>query len=137
MSAGGPKHCELCDLPLAQCVHGLQRRTKKAAPASRTGSATSGGKRRGGKKKGSAPVGGPVLKCAECGRRARYGRYRLCLQCGISAGFRVCSRCGRYFQPDVSIGAKKKMSCKTCKKRRGGSVWVTGSAGSPTLGCRR
>ena len=138
MTGGEPKHCELCDLPLAQCAHGLAPRPaktqrpqgkKKARGAARPVKGSGGST--------GVPGRGTVRVCAECGERARYGRYRLCLPCGIRAGFRVCASCGRYFQPEAPVKAKKKAKCKTCKKGRGGSVWVSGSAGAPSLGRRR
>ena len=104
--------------------------------AEKSGAKRAGQKNRTDTKRGKT-AGGEPRTCAECGARSRYGRYRLCLRCGIQAGFRVCSRCGRYFQPETPVSAKKKTKCKACNKRRRGSVWVTASAGSPGLGRRR
>lgn len=137
MTAGGPERCGVCDLPLAQCAHALERRLAKAE---RRRAAKAGRKPAGKQKRTASKPGGPEgndPRCATCGTRARYGRYRLCLRCGIEAGFRVCGRCGRYFQPDAQASVMKKPTCKGCKKKgRRGSVWVTASAGSPGLGRR-
>ena len=137
MSGGKSKRCDLCDLPLAQCAHGLEPRRAKAERRAEKPRAKRTGQKNRTDSKRRTPSGEEPRKCAECGTQARYGKYRLCLRCGIRAGFRLCSRCGRYFQPEPPLSPMKKATCTACKKRRRGSVWVTASAGSPGLGRRR
>jgi RecJ-like exonuclease len=83
-------------------------------------------------KTSSAAVTKAVARCAECSKHARYSRYRLCLRCGKRAGWLLCTLCGRHFAPY----GQKKRRCKTCARKRGGSVWTVASAGSPGLGKR-
>jgi hypothetical protein len=120
------KRCELCDLPRSQCVHGLaEREAKKRQPAKKTLAS-------GPKGKQTSPRD-PL--CAQCHKRHRYSRYRLCLQCGIQAGYVLCKGCGRYFQPEQGV-KKKHTKRPTCRRRVKSSVWATGSAGAPGLGKR-
>lgn len=118
------KRCDLCDLPLAQCVHGLEKRRANA-------------QKKASSSKAKAKVH-PKLPskrlCVECGKRKRYGRYRWCLACGKQAGFRLCTSCGRYFLDQTLTLKGKKVRCPTCRKKRQGSVWIVASAGAPGLG---
>lgn len=132
--------CELCDLPTALCVHGQPR---SRAGAGKKSAARQEVKLSSGKAKRTPTSSTPAKpkKCANCAKRARYGRYRLCLPCGKAAGFRLCSKCGRYFQPGPAAtgkdAARKKAICTSCHRGRPRrSVWAPASAGSPGLGRR-
>ncbi len=54
-----------------------------------------------------------------------------CKLCAMEKGYKVC-RCGRIYKP-------KKSGLKSCgsHKVKTRSIWVSGSAGLPTLGSRK
>lgn len=141
-------HCELCELLRDQCVHGLAERRNRPAGVGKTrGNAKS--VHPSNKQAIRGPTTATVMAtdssdqeaaraprlCARCHDKARYGRYRLCLGCGKDAGFVLCTKCGRYFDP-TAAGRSGKRTCRACARRPRGSVWAPTSAGSPGLGKR-
>lgn len=127
-------HCELCDLPRAQCQHGLARRQRRAANKQKRAAAATPAN----KGTANSPSGFPArpAKCARCGQRAPQGRYWMCADCLLKTGAKRCARCKKAFKPEEGYEAKKP-KCRSCRKKGRGSVWVVGSAGSPGLGKRR
>jgi hypothetical protein len=130
-------HCVLCDLPRDQCIHGLQKaQARKAAYTAKRKT-----KKEEAKKKQSKSSRGAAKSrartCSRCHTLRCYGRYGVCLPCGIKLGFSLCRSCGRYFKPDADT-SRSKPRCKTCLgPRRPRSVWVVASAGSQGVGKRR
>ena len=146
MSSYSPVQCVLCDLPQAQCIHGLERRKAKAKTAAakkakRVKQADKSKKaaqdaRKGQSASSGASSGAASRPCSRCRRSPRYGRYDVCLACARRIGFVLCGKCGRYFRPEATAGGKK-ATCKSCK-RSGGRIWVrvVTSGGLPGLGKR-
>lgn len=150
----GEQHCDLCNLPFAQCAHGLARRQRRAeAKAKKTA-------QKAQKSQPAKPVsqrlvsqkqreqlpevlqGVPVVaaqpaaskirrKCATCGRRSRFGRYSVCATCLRAQGGRECTRCGRLFRPPA--GSKAAKRCGTCSGKR---AYTVTTMGAPGLGRR-
>lgn len=124
-----PGRCELCDLPVRECVHGMRNRkgtqNRAAKNTSKRSAKTS---RKKPQREGRW--------CSDCGKKAAYRRYSVCLSCGKAKGFVLCTRCGQYFRPDA--GTTTKRTCRTCRRPpRASSAWVIAQAGSPGLGKRR
>lgn len=79
--------CDLCDLPLDQCVHGTakpKRSTLKKSSAAKPAK----GQGRAGTSAASPP------RCSRCRKRSRYGRYAICAKCLTLEGGQVCRTCG-------------------------------------------
>lgn len=153
----GERHCDLCDLPFAQCAHGLARRqrraetkakakakAKKAQQKSLKGQPPKPASRRllsqkqreqlpevlHGLSVVAAPPAAPKTrrKCVTCGRKARFGRYNVCATCLRAEGGRECTRCGRLFRPPA--GSKAAKRCGTCSGKGAYTITTMGAPGS-------
>lgn len=129
--------CEMCDLPVGQCVHTVKKPAKPRTAGKK-------GKRETRPAVQRSVRTGTVIKrkkapaselCVECGKRHRYSRYNICLTCGLALNrLTLCRKCGRYFKPS---DRSEKRTCATCVRgRRAAEVWITATAGSPGLGKR-
>lgn len=151
------KHCDLCDLPFAQCAHGLDKRQRRAARKAAKSHVTKSSRKssraskppkerqlssaeqaklpavlQGAKVVRISPKADPTKRsgCVECGQR-RFSRYNICASCLRKQGGRECVRCGRLFRPPP--GSKKARKCGTC---HGKVAYTTTTMGAPSLGHR-
>ena len=153
----GERHCDLCDLPFAQCAHGLARRQRRAETKAKKkkqqrqktsqGQASKAPTQRlvSQKQQERLPEvlhGVTVVaaqpttsktprKCVACGHRARFGRYNVCATCLRARGGRECTGCGRLFRPPAGWKAAKR--CGTCG---GKSAYTITTLGAPGLAKR-
>lgn len=77
---------------------------------------------------------GRCRDCAASGTRGRFDGY--CGLCALRHGFASCGKCHVPFRPKGALRGKPgKMRCPKCAgRKRRGSVWSVGQAGSPGLG---
>ena len=143
--------CDLCDLPLSQCVHGV--RTPETLPKTAAAKRATAAKRKPAKQKFvSRPIDSVVSSisagpskvelpkatavCTKCRKRPRYGKFALCRSCALRDGAVACRTCGTVFRPKATVTSKKKPRCGACSSSKGKDVYVTAQAGSPGLGRR-
>lgn len=142
---GTTGRCDLCDLPIGQCIH-TRSNSKGARSGARDKRLRPAGGRLGRQSRklnqSRAPKKAGRKKCVRCGERRRHGQYQICAECLIQKGGVRCRQCGRPFMPNATT-SKRKPKCRGCRfpsnsnGRRGRSVWIVASAGAPTLGRRR
>lgn len=127
-------HCDLCDLPRAQCQHGLARRERRAANKAKKKASAKRATKAASSKTAAFPA--RPEKCSRCGQKAPQGRYWMCTACLLKTGATKCTQCKKAFKPEEGYTSRKP-KCRSCRTKGKGSVWTVASAGAPSLGKRR